>query len=63
MDLGAIIIKWTKNDVRWTPKIVKIGEIFMFYHLKSWQSWQVGTSHSYECQGIQKIYLFDKILR
>jgi len=39
-------------------KIIKIKEIFMFYHLKPWQSWQVVPFHSYECQKIQvKIHL------
>jgi hypothetical protein len=37
--MGAIIIKQAKKDVRWALKTVKIGEIFMFYHLKPWQSW------------------------
>jgi L-asparagine transporter-like permease len=41
MQKGAVTIKQTKNNVRWVLKIVKIGEIFMFYHLKPWQSWQV----------------------
>jgi hypothetical protein len=40
--MGVITIKQTKKDVRKALKIVKIGEIFMFYHLKPWQSWQVG---------------------
>jgi len=40
--MGAITIKQNKKDVRWALKIVKIGEIFMFYHLKPLQSWQVG---------------------
>jgi hypothetical protein len=39
---SAITIKQTKKDVRWAFKILNIGEIFMFYHLKPWQSWQVG---------------------
>jgi hypothetical protein len=39
---GAITIKQAKKDLRCTLKIVKIGEIFMFYHLEPWQSWQVG---------------------
>jgi hypothetical protein len=34
----------------------------MFCHLKPWQSWQVITSHSYECQGIQTKNPFDEIL-
>ncbi len=46
--LGEVTIKRAKNDVRWALKIVKIEEIFMFYHLKPWQSWQVGH-YSYEC--------------
>jgi hypothetical protein len=36
--MGAIIIKQAKKDVRWALKRVKVGEIFMFYHLKPWQS-------------------------
>jgi len=34
--------------------------IFMFYHLKSWQSWQVVLFYSYECQRIQTKNSFDK---
>jgi hypothetical protein len=30
--VGAIIIKQAKKDVKWALKIVKIEEIFMFYH-------------------------------
>ncbi len=33
---GAITIKRTKKELRRVLKIVKIGEIFMFYHLKPW---------------------------
>jgi hypothetical protein len=36
--MGAVTIKQTKNDVK--LKTIKIGKIFMFYHLKRWQSWQ-----------------------
>jgi hypothetical protein len=36
--MGAIIIKQAKKYVKWALKIVKIGGIFMFYHLKPWQS-------------------------
>jgi hypothetical protein len=43
-------------------RIVKIGEIFMFYHLKAWQSWQIVFFHSYECKIIQTTNPFDKIL-
>jgi len=42
--LGVVTVKQTKKDVIWALKIVKIGKIFMFYHLKPWQSWQVGPS-------------------
>jgi hypothetical protein len=45
-----------------TKKIVKIEEIFMFYYLKPWKSWQVVHFHSYECQRIQTKNPFDKIL-
>jgi hypothetical protein len=38
----GVIIKRAKKDVRWALKTMKIKEIFMFYHLKPWQSWQVG---------------------
>jgi hypothetical protein len=34
----------------------------MFYHLKSWQSWQVLLFHSNECQGIQTKNPFGEIL-
>jgi hypothetical protein len=40
--MSAITIKQTKKDVKWAFKIINIGKIFMFYHLKPWQSWQVG---------------------
>jgi len=30
-------IKQAKKDVRWALKIVTIGKIFMFYHLKPWR--------------------------
>ncbi len=40
--MGAIIIKWSQKDVTWHPKIIKIEEMYMFYHLNPWQSWQVG---------------------
>jgi hypothetical protein len=43
-----------KNNQNW--------KIFMFYHLKPWQLWQVGLFHSYECQRIQTKNPFDKIL-
>jgi hypothetical protein len=46
--LSEVTIKQAKKDVRWALKIVKIEEIFMFYHLKPWKSWQVGH-YSYEC--------------
>jgi hypothetical protein len=36
--MGAIIIKQVKKDVKWALKIVKIGKLFMFYHLKPWKS-------------------------
>jgi hypothetical protein len=39
--MGAITIKWTRKDVGWWKKKSKLEKIFMFYHLKSWQSWQV----------------------
>jgi len=39
--MGVVIIKWVKKVVKWALKIIKIGKIFMFYHLKPWQSWQV----------------------
>jgi hypothetical protein len=32
--MGAITIKQAKKDVRWVSKLVMIGKIFMFYHLK-----------------------------
>jgi hypothetical protein len=35
---GAVIIKQAKKDVERRKKTIKIGEIFMFYHLKPWQS-------------------------
>jgi len=35
---GVFSIKLAKKDVKWALKIVKNGEIFMFYHLKSWKS-------------------------
>jgi len=35
---GAVIIKQAKKDVERRRKTIKIGEIFMFYHLKPWQS-------------------------
>ncbi len=40
--MGAFTIKQARKDVKWALKIIKIEEIFMFYHLKPWQSWQVG---------------------
>jgi hypothetical protein len=36
--MGVITIKRVKKDVRWALKTIKIGEIFMFYHLEPWQS-------------------------
>ncbi len=33
---GVVILKRAKKDVKWVLKIVKIGEIFMLYHLKPW---------------------------
>jgi hypothetical protein len=43
-------------------KIIKIGQIFMFCHLKPWQSWQVVAFHSYICQQIQTKNPFDESL-
>ncbi len=44
-------------------KTIKIGEIFMFYHLKPWYSWQVVPfSFKPECQRIQTKNQFDKNL-
>jgi hypothetical protein len=40
-NMGVVTIKKAKNDVGWWKKPVKIGEIFMFYYLKPWQSCQV----------------------
>jgi L-asparagine transporter-like permease len=42
--ISAITIKQAIKDVRWAVKTIKIGKIFMFYHLKPWKSWQVGLS-------------------
>jgi hypothetical protein len=36
--VGVVTIKQAKKDVKWAIKIVKTEEIFMFYHLKPWQS-------------------------
>jgi hypothetical protein len=41
IQMGIITIKRAKKDVKWQRKIIKIEKIFMFYHLKPWQSWQV----------------------
>jgi hypothetical protein len=40
--MGIITIKQAIKDANWALKIIKTGEIFMFYHLKPWHSWQVG---------------------
>jgi L-asparagine transporter-like permease len=42
--ISAITIKQAIKDVKWAVKTIKIGKIFMFYHLKPWKSWQVGLS-------------------
>jgi hypothetical protein len=39
---GVVTIRRAKKDVKWALKTIKIGKIFIFYHLKLWQSWQVG---------------------
>jgi hypothetical protein len=35
---GVVSIKLAIKDVKSALKIVKTGEIFMFYHLKPWKS-------------------------
>jgi len=39
--MGAITIQWAKKGIESQRKTIKIGQIFMFFHLKSWKSWQV----------------------
>ncbi len=39
--MGAATIQRAQKGVKLQRKKIKIGQIFMFCHLKSWQSWQV----------------------
>jgi hypothetical protein len=40
-NMGVITIQQPKKNIKPQRKTFKIREIFMFYHLKSWKSWQV----------------------
>jgi len=43
-------------------KTIKIGEIFMFYHLNHGNCGKLLYYHSYECQRIHTKNQFDEIL-
>ncbi len=52
-EMGAVIVKQAKKDVKWTLKTIKNEEIFMVYHLNYDNHGKLVLLHSYECQGIQ----------
>jgi hypothetical protein len=41
--MGVVRVQLAKKSIEAQIKQVKIKEMFMFFHLKPWQSWQAIT--------------------
>jgi hypothetical protein len=52
-EMGVVIIKQAKKDVKWALKTIKNEIFFMVYHLNYDNHGKLVFLHSYECQGIQ----------